>query len=81
MFCVHMYCIGELLLAVGGEDCTVGLVVVTPHTRPTLLTTLTGHTSCVKALASSQGNCGTLLFSGGARAMLKAWIIPSGMFH
>ncbi len=69
---------GELLLAVGSEDCTIALVAASPHTRPSLLATLTGHLSSVKALTSSQGHHGQLLFSGGARASLKAWNIPSG---
>lgn len=69
---------GELLLAVGSEDCTIALVAASPHTRPSLLATLTGHLSSVKALTSSQGHHGQLLFSGGARASLKAWSIPSG---
>ena len=72
-----VYYIGELLLAVGSEDCTIALVAASPHSRPSVLTTLTGHLSSVKALTSSQGHYGQLLFSGGARASLKAWSIPS----
>ena len=43
-----------------------------------VLKTLQGHISSVRALSSSpscHGNC-RLLFSGGARASLKAWLVP-----
>ena len=45
-----------------------------------VLTTLQGHISSVKALSSSPSHLGSsckLLFSGGARASLKVWLITS----
>ena len=44
-----------------------------------VLKTLTGHLSSVKALSSSESFLRInrkILFSGGARASLKAWSIP-----
>jgi len=67
-----------MLFAAGSEDSSIALVTVAPLcSKLTVLKFLTGHLSSVKALASSQGCNGSLLFSGGARASLKAWSIPS----
>lgn len=74
-FSIHT---GSVLLALGSEDTSVTLLSATPHSRPVVLTTLTGHLSSVRALSSSPCPNGLLLFSGGARASLKAWSIPLG---
>lgn len=72
-------CAGDLLLAIGSEDCSVCLVGVSPQNSTLhVLKTLTGHLSTVKALSSSRGSRGVVLFSGGARASLKAWLVPPG---
>ena len=44
-----------------------------------VLNNLQGHISSVRALTSSQSSCqqqSKLLFSGGARASLKVWLVP-----
>ena len=56
------------------------LVAISPlNSFLRVLKTLTGHLSSVKALSSSESFLGKdrkILFSGGARASLKAWSLP-----
>ena len=76
--------IGNHLVAVGSEDCSVTLARICPGRKNNIkvIRTLQGHISSVRALSSSVGVRGEdkkLLFSGGARASLKVWCIGLGM--
>lgn len=67
-------------LAVGSEDCDISIVKIHPqsHVPIQVVRTLQGHVSSVRALSCSSSSCDSrkrLLFSGGARASLKAWSI------
>ncbi len=73
------------MVAVGSEDSTISLVQLCPRESSslcgalTVLHTLQGHLSSVRALSTSaSGKNQLLLFSGGARASLKVWSIKVG---
>ena len=81
-----LQCTGSHLVAVGSEDCTVSLVRLCPGSEDTtrcikVVGTLQGHISSVRALScspSGRNDGNRLLFSGGARASLKAWNVGPG---
>uniref|UniRef100_A0A1X7VGR6 tRNA (34-2'-O)-methyltransferase regulator WDR6 n=1 Tax=Amphimedon queenslandica TaxID=400682 RepID=A0A1X7VGR6_AMPQE len=75
------------LFAVGSEDCSIALVkakcIKNDKGDSTLslnpIASIGGHTSCIQSLSSLllSDNKHCLLFSGGGRASLKAWLIST----
>ena len=80
---------GSGLIAVGSEECTICILrVEIPSGESSMsircIQTLQGHLSSVRALASTPSGLHPdhkLLFSGGARASVKAWLLSVKDHH